>query len=411
MMKKRLSFLFLLIFSSIVQAEKILSIPVTGASITSMKHFDQSFVRFMKKWQMPGAAVAIVKNGKLVFARGYGYSDEYRKKVVLPYSLFRVASVSKSLTAVAIMKMIQDKQLSLNTPVFQVLNDITPIGGRKLNPRIYQITIKNLLQISSGWASSRQGGFDPMFGPWPASFSKHLHGKSDVQKPANCLNTARFMMTWPLSYTPGNKQSYINLDYCLLGLVINKIAKTPYGYKGYENYILSHILNPIGIYDMRIGSTRWSKRKWNEVRYYCCPRNAKHSSYLPYSTKDILKKNFSNGGWIASSPDIAKFIYALSKGYIIKKPYLNMMLKKPSYKEENSNDLYFTMGMKVYKTEKGKPYWVLTGSFTGTNAYVIKKSNGTVISVLFNGRTDSATLFGKFRPEIKRLLLSNKVAF
>lgn len=379
--------------------------PISGQSVPEMALFDQTFVQFMKKWQMPGASVAVVKDGKVVFARGYGFADERHRHPVLPYSLFRIASVSKVVTAIAIMKLVQDGRIHLDDSAFQILNDLKPLPGRTLNPAIYRTTVKDLLQISSGWASRAQGGFDPMFGPWPARFSKNL----PEEAPASCYNTARLMMTWPMHYKPGTRQSYINLDYCLLGLIINKATRTPYGYAGYQNYVLNHILKPIGIYDMRIGSTRWSEKSWNEVRYYRCPRNANSSTYLPYSNQDILKKNFSNGGWVASSPDIAKLVYALAQGKILRGPYLEKMLASPAFKAGQKT--YFSMGLKVSKLAERQHYWVMTGSFTGTNAYVLRKANGTVIVALFNSRPDAGSLFGRFRPELKQLLLSKKIPF
>ncbi len=379
--------------------------PISGQWVSAMQGFDHSFVQFLRKWRMPGASVAIMKHGKLVFARGYGYADERHKHPIQPFSLFRIASVSKAVTAIAIMKLVQDGYLSLDTPVFRLLDDIKPVLDRNINPRIYQVTVRDLLQISSGWASRGQGGFDPMFGPWPARFSKNVPGGT----PASCLNTTRMMMTWPMHYRPGSSQSYINLDYCLLGLVINKVTRTPYGHEGYQNYVVNHILRPLGIYDMRIGSTRWSEKSWNEVRYYRYPRNANSSTYLPYSNEDILKKNFSNGGWVASSPDIARLIYALAQGHILRAPYLQEMLTHPSFK--SGEGTYFAMGLKVFKRPEGRHYWVMTGSFTGTNAYVLRKANDTVVAVLFNSRPDAGSLFGRFRPELKRLLLSSKIPF
>lgn len=388
-----------------VSAKKSLKIPITGKALPSMQSFDHTFVQFMRKWQMPGASVAVVKDNKVVFARGYGFSDERHRHPILPYSLFRIASVSKAVTAIAIMKLVQDGRLKLDDSVFKILSDLRPLPGKTINPSIYQTTVKDLLQISSGWASKAQGGFDPMFGPWPLRFSKNL----PEEAPASCFNTARLMMSWPMHYKPGTRQSYINLDYCLLGLIINKVTGSHYGYLGYQDYVLNHVLKPVGIYDMKIGSTRWSEKCWNEVRYYRCPRNANTSTYLPYSNQDILKKNFSNGGWLASSPDIAKLIYALAEGKILRGSYLGEMLASPAFKAGHKT--YFSMGLKVSKLAERQHYWVMTGSFTGTNAYVLRKANGVVIAVLFNSRPDAGSLFGRFRPELKRLLLSGKIPF
>ena len=62
--------------------------PMTGQVVPAMQGFDRSFIQFLGKWQMPGASVAVMKHGKLVFARGYGYADERHKHPVQPFSLF-----------------------------------------------------------------------------------------------------------------------------------------------------------------------------------------------------------------------------------------------------------------------------------------------------------------------------------
>ncbi len=78
--------------------------PITGVAAPGMASFDRIIPDLMKKWGIPGGAVAVVKDGRLVLARGYGYADQ-AKQSVQPDALFRIASVSKPLTAVAILKL------------------------------------------------------------------------------------------------------------------------------------------------------------------------------------------------------------------------------------------------------------------------------------------------------------------
>ena len=73
---------------------------------------------FLQQWNLAGMTMAIVKDGKLVFAHGYGYSDVEAKTAVNPGNLFRIASVSKLITAVEIMKLVEKKVISLDSKVF-----------------------------------------------------------------------------------------------------------------------------------------------------------------------------------------------------------------------------------------------------------------------------------------------------
>jgi len=72
----------------------------------------------MQQWGIPGASVAIAKDGKLIYARGFGFADVKSAEVVQPYHRFRIASISKPLTATAIFKLIEQHKISLNDKVF-----------------------------------------------------------------------------------------------------------------------------------------------------------------------------------------------------------------------------------------------------------------------------------------------------
>ena len=96
--------------------------------------------------------MAIVKDDKLVFAHGYGYSDVEAKTAVNPGNLFRIASVSKLITAVAIMKLVEKKVISLDSKVFgskAILKDT--IFNKVVDKRLYNITVRHLLAHAGGW--------------------------------------------------------------------------------------------------------------------------------------------------------------------------------------------------------------------------------------------------------------------
>jgi len=388
------------------QAPINFNLPVSGfANDPGMEALDRQFIPFLKKWRVPGASITVIKNNQIVVSRGYGWIDKEMGTPIAPESLFRIASVSKTLTAVTILKLIQDGKLHLNDSVFHILEDLKPLNGRAVNPRIYQITVQNLLQMSSGWFSSGSH-FDPMFGPWPKKFTDAL----SPELPASCETTTRFMMSQPLRNKPGAAYAYSNLDYCILGLIINKVTGTRYGYSGYERYVKDNILSPLGIHNMQIGSTQFKYRASGEAKYYrdptsISPEELANSSYLPYSADEILKKNFANGGWIATPQDLALFMQALSQGRILDNQSLRLMQQKPAFVTKERTT-YYTMGGIVYNLN-GQRYWIQTGSFTGTNALIVTKPNGTTIAVVFNYRPDTYSFLAKFRPELRRLLINS----
>lgn len=91
-----------------------------------LKHVDSAMTGLLKDWRIAGASVAIVKEGRLVYAKGFGYADKESKDPVTPNHLFRIASVSKLVTAVAVMKLAEEGKLDLDDKVFGdegLLND------------------------------------------------------------------------------------------------------------------------------------------------------------------------------------------------------------------------------------------------------------------------------------------------
>ena len=381
--------------------------PITGfANDVGIQAFEPQFVAFMKKWHVPGASLVVMKNGQIVVEKGYGWSDKEAGNPVEKNAIFRIASVSKTLTAVTILKLIQEGKLSLHDRVFAILNDLQPLNGKRVNPQIYAITIQNLLQMSSGWFNGNAGHFDPLFGPWPKKMANVLN----PELPASCETTARFMMSQPLRHQPGTHYAYSNFDYCLLGLIINKVSGSDYGYSGYERYVRKKTLSPLGISDMQIGSTQLKYRLPGEVRYYQDPSNRNfqelaNSYYLPYSKTELLRKNFANGGWLGTPQDLATFIQALHHGQILNNQLLDVMRQKPMFVPKNKQS-YYTMGGIVYNVGEQR-YWIQTGSFTGTNAMIVTKPNGTTIAIIFNYRPEAYAFLTRFRPELRKLMINN----
>ena len=112
---------------------------------------DSAFRTFLQTKSIPGASIAIAKDGRLVLAKGYGFADVEQGQPVRPDSLFRFGSIGKPITAVAVMKLAEAGKLSLDDRAFDILSDIQPRSGRLGDSRIGAITIRNLLTHSGGW--------------------------------------------------------------------------------------------------------------------------------------------------------------------------------------------------------------------------------------------------------------------
>lgn len=244
----------------------------------SISRVDDSIVMFMKKYNIPGLSVAIGKDDKLIYIKAFGYANISTREKVTPESLFRIASISKPFTSVAIMKLIQSGKLSIDSKVFGDSGILgNQYGTLPYGPNITSITIGELLHhTSGGWTNDDK---DPMF--------------------SNPSFTSSQLLTWtlnnqPLKNPPGSVYAYSNFGYFILGRVIEKLTG-----QTYADYVQENILHPIGINDMQIGGNTKDSRKLNEVIYYSQPDD-------PYSFN--LTRMDSHGGWITTATDLVKFI-------------------------------------------------------------------------------------------------------
>src|SRR4051794_9285304 len=127
----------------------------TGIPAGSMGECDKQMQTFLAKYQIPGATFAITKNGKLIYMRAFGTANQAGTEATQPYHMFRIASISKPITSIAIMKLVENGQLSLSDKPFGpggILNvDPYFASASVTDPRVYDITIQNLLEHSAGW--------------------------------------------------------------------------------------------------------------------------------------------------------------------------------------------------------------------------------------------------------------------
>ena len=214
--------------------------------------FDRRIREFIKEHRVPGVSIAVTDRGRVVFRRGYGYADVASGEVVQPKSLFRIASISKPITSVAILQLIEQGKLKLKNKIFEVLDyeDDIRAAGDKFDPRLRDITIRHLLEHRGGW--DRGVSFDAMF--QSVRFAQQV----EVDAPADQAAVIKAMFSHQLDFDPGERYAYSNFGYCLLGRVVEKLSGQPY-----DEYVKKHVLAPIGITAMKIGRSRLAGRAEN----------------------------------------------------------------------------------------------------------------------------------------------------
>jgi CubicO group peptidase (beta-lactamase class C family) len=326
---------------------------------------------FMRKWEISGASVAIAKDGKLVFARGFGMADKSDTLETEPFNRFRIASISKLITAVAIMKLQEEGRLSVEDRVFGpdgILNDSCFCDPK--DKRVFDITVGHLLSHEAGW-SQRYG--DQMF--MPMVISKQM----GVSTPLDTKTITRFALSKRLHFTPGKGRSYSNLGYSILGLVVEKVSGM-----SYQEYCKKYLLEPNGIYDMTLAKNLPEKKAPFEVTYYE-PADAilKPSLYdademvLPSYGGNDIEALGGAGAWLSTAPDLIRFMLAID-GLDTRNDILSS--ESISFMTDNDNG-FAPVG---WKTTIHNGTWWRTGSFPGSAGMIKRLPDGLCWVVLLN---------------------------
>jgi CubicO group peptidase (beta-lactamase class C family) len=219
-----------------------------------------------------GISLAITKDERLVFAKGYGVADQGTNFQVNPSHLFRIASISKTITSLTIQKLV-DVGLEKTAKVFGPQGILSSISTRPLSDNVRNITVQHLLEHTSGWSDATE----PLVG-------NLLTGTvSQTDTIAAVLNTLE-----PVD-PPNTTYRYSNFGYIVLGRVIEAFTQTPY-----DTFAKINIMGPRGITRMQIG------HKFSidgEVKYY------------GVGDTEVNVDGFdSAGGWIAAPIDLLRMM-------------------------------------------------------------------------------------------------------
>ncbi len=337
-----------------------------------IENFEYRMERFMKYWNIQGASVAIAKDGEIVYERGFGMADTVNKIPVEPTHMFRVASVSKLITAVAIMRLVEDGKLSLDDYVFGengVLN-MAPFDKYK-DKKVERIKVKHLLEHSGGWTLYYG---DPMFHQY------FISKKLGINRPLTSKEVIAYMLQKRLHFNPGDASHYSNLGYTILGEVVEACSGI-----SYETYVRSNILSPLGITDMHLGKNRQEDWLPNEVCYYEQPDALEVPSAYDHTVlarKCDGGKNLealgAAGQWISSPESLLKLVMTIdgdAKPFdILKKETIEEM----TYARTNGYSPY------GWRKTRSNGEWVRTGTLAGSTCLINKAPDGFTYVVLCN---------------------------
>lgn len=344
---------------------------VTGKALSGLGGFDSTLKAFMQERNIPCGQLAVVRKGKLVLSRGYTYAGD-DALTTQPTSPFRIASISKPVTATAVLRLVQDGELKLTDRAATLLGLST-----SADPRLKDVTVLRLLQHLGGW--DRDVTPDPMF--QDAKIAAAL----GVPLPVSQANIMKYVSAGELDHEPGTAYAYSNYGFLLLDRIIEKVTG-----KKYEDYVRQTVLAPRKITRMRLGKTL--TKAPGEVPYHSGYTGAtvfdNSGTKVPYPYGAFNLENMdSHGGWLATAMDLTRFAGIYDGGTSV---LTSASIKRAFAKPEtgiNDDGWYYGCGWQVRPVTGGTNTWH-NGSLPGTYTFLVRRYDGLSWAVLFDQRQE-----------------------
>ena len=286
---------------------------------------------YRKDKLIPGISAGISVNNNIFWLGTAGQSDVENNVPVTTSSHFRIASVSKSITAVAIIQLVEKGRIKLDEDARKYI----PYFPKKK----WKFTVRQLLNHTAGIRNYYYGEFD------------------DTKHYSNIKEAVGIISKDTLAYKPGTKYLYTTLGYNLLGAIIENVSGLSFG-----EYLKRNIFIPA-----EMNST------FLDIQY-----NIVHDRTHYYTRNDYrilenapladLSNKYPGGGIISTSEDLLKFASALQKGLLIKAEYLDTMLVP--VRLANGTKINYGLGFTLGSDYKGRKYLAHEG-YKGTSLLVI----------------------------------------
>lgn len=352
---------------------------MSGPVVPELSSLDSMMNEFMVDRHVPNASLAVVKDGRLVAARGYTNAP-VSWPTTSPVSLFRIASLSKPLTAVGIMKLVESGVIQFDQPIRTILNT-----SDWTDPRINSVTVRDLIQHRGGWDVS-MSGIDPM------SQDVNIASELNVPLPVTTSQVIEYMKTRSIDNEPGSVFAYSNFGYCLAGRIIETVTGQPY-----DAWIKANVLAPIGMQRAHLGHSEQGRQWSGEVPYVDEYQRFVYSVMGP-TTPDLVPLTYggwnlnlldASGAWVTTAVDYARFAAAfrdIDKSPLLTRTTIEQMWS-PAPQELPGLSTYYSAGWLVSPLPTPGHYEVShTGANNGTSTWVRIRDDGVQWVVMMNVR-------------------------
>lgn len=357
-----------------------------GGEVSALAPFDQAMKTFMQERDVPAGQLAVTRRGKLVLARSYAWTDDADLRPE-PTALFRIASLSKSITSVAINVLVQSGDLSATTPILDLL-DFEPPSGQSRDSRVTEITVRQLLQHLGGWDRDASG--DSTY----ADFD--IAETLGISLPVSVDDILTYSAGLKLDHDPGTTHAYSNLGYMLLGKAIENVTG-----QSYQDFVLQNVLEPMDITRMRLGRSRKADAVPGEVPYFsqytATTRLDDSGDTVPSPYGGYVHENrTSAGGWLASAVDLVRYAALYDSRKVLDADSIDRIFAEPE--NGTSDSYYYGMGWYVRPRSSGFNAWH-TGALSGAYSMLVRTYHDMSWAVVFDQRDDpSGKSYGDIDP-------------
>lgn len=277
---------------------------ISSISAQTADKVDDFIKAEMQKQHIPGVALAVIKDGKIIKTKGYGLSNVETNTPVTAETVFKIGSISKPIIAMGIMLLIEDGKISLDDKVSKFL-DGTPETWK-------DITIRNLLSHTSGIVREAPG-FDG----------------ARIQPDAEVIKTAYLL---PLNFKPGEKYEYCNVGYFSLAEIIRKVSGKP----SWGEFLSERIFKPLGMSSTR--TTTFDEIIPHRANAYSFNNNKLTNAEITLAIRP-------SGAFISTLSDLIKLEAALN-GKDFLKPETRKAIWTP-FKFNDGKDSIYGLGWRI----------------------------------------------------------------
>ncbi|MFN3997531.1 serine hydrolase domain-containing protein [Algoriphagus sp.] len=319
---------------------------------------DSKIIDFMTAQKIPGASLAISKNGKLVYKKAYGKADVEGNIDMTTKHRMRVASVSKTFTGVAIMRLVQAGQLSLDDRVFGQGGILgSEFGTKAYNDRILNVTVRHLLQMTTGgWVLAND------------------RDAIDFNPTMNNIAFFNWMMDNALlKHDPGTRYWYVNTNYFVAARIIEKVTG-----KSFYQFMKDDFLTPLGINSAVFGKSAMANLHPDETKYY----GQGGTKGFEYNLN--IERRDGDGGLVINASDLLKFVLAID-GNPSRPDILNATTYQQFIQGSGPSPLNPNFGNGIVKWNTRYYFY---GALPGTRSSFMTESNGMAVVLIFNGNAD-----------------------